>query len=40
MNTTAGYWQGSSGTNDVTNFLPLVQQAGLYGVGGTPYQAG
>ena len=38
MNTTAGYWQGSSGTNDVTNFLPLVQQAGLYGV--MPYQAG
>jgi hypothetical protein len=32
MNTTAGYWPGSSGTKDVTEYLGLVQKAGLYGV--------
>ena len=38
MNTTAGYWRTSSGTEDVTDYLPLVQQAGLYGV--MPYHKG
>jgi len=32
MNTTAGYWPKSSGTNDVAEYLALVQKAGLYGV--------
>jgi len=32
MNTTAGYWPGSSETKDVTEYLGLVQKAGLYGV--------
>jgi len=32
MNTTAGYWPKSSGTADVTEYLPLVAKAGLYGV--------
>ena len=32
MNTTAGYWNGSSGTKDVVEFLGLVEKAGLYGV--------
>jgi hypothetical protein len=32
MNTTAGYWPGSSGTKDVAEYLGLVAKAGLYGV--------
>ncbi len=32
MNTTAGYWAGSSGTRDVVEYQALVAQAGLYGV--------
>lgn len=32
MNTTAGYWTGSSGTKDVAEYQALVAQAGLYGV--------
>jgi hypothetical protein len=32
MNTTAGYWSGSSGTKDVAEYLGLVERAGLYGV--------
>ena len=32
MNATAGYWPKSSGTADVTEYLPLVWKAGLYGV--------
>jgi len=32
MNTIAGYWPKSSGTRDVTEYLPLVAKAGLYGV--------
>jgi len=32
MNTTAGYWPGSSGTKDVAEYLTLVENAGLYGV--------
>jgi hypothetical protein len=38
MNTTAGYWPGSSGTKDVVEYLGLVAQARLYGV--MPYHAG
>lgn len=32
MNTIAGYWPKSSGTQDVTEYLPLVAKAGFYGV--------
>jgi hypothetical protein len=32
MNTTAGYWTGSSGTKDVVEYQALVAGAGLYGV--------
>jgi hypothetical protein len=32
MNTTAGYWTGSSGTKDAVEYQALVAQAGLYGV--------
>ena len=32
MNTTAGYWTGSSGTKDVVVYQALVAKAGLYGV--------
>jgi len=32
MNATAGYWPKSSGTKDVTEYLKLVEAAGLYGV--------
>jgi len=32
MNTVAGYWPKSSGTRDVSEYLPLAWQAGLYGV--------
>jgi hypothetical protein len=32
MNTTAGYWPGSSGTRNVSQYLELVHKAGLYGV--------
>lgn len=32
MNATAGYWPGSSGTQDVAEYLELVREAGLYGV--------
>jgi hypothetical protein len=32
MNTTAGYWSGSSGTKDVAEYLDLVAKTGLYGV--------
>jgi hypothetical protein len=32
MNTTAGYWTGSSGTKDVVEYQALVAAAGLYGV--------
>jgi len=38
MNTTAGYWPGSSGTKDVSEYLALVEKAGLYGV--MPFDAG
>jgi len=37
MNTVAGYWPKSSGTQDVTGYLPLVEKAGLYGV--MPFEA-
>jgi hypothetical protein len=37
MNTTAGYWSGSSGTDNVRQYLDLVARAGLYGV--MPYDA-
>ncbi len=37
MNATAGYWGGSSGTQNVAQYLELVAQAGLYGV--MPYAA-
>lgn len=36
MNTTAGYWTGSSGTRDVVEYQALVARAGLYGV--MPYE--
>ncbi|MCX5675628.1 MAG: hypothetical protein NTX87_11535 [Planctomycetota bacterium] len=32
MNTTAGYWSKSSGTEHVGQYLDLVEKAGLYGV--------
>jgi hypothetical protein len=32
MNTTAGYWKGSGGTDSVTQYLKLIEDAGLYGV--------
>ncbi len=32
MNTTAGYWGGSSGTKNAAAYLKLVADAGLYGV--------
>ena len=32
MNATAGYWPKSSGTKDVTDYIKLVGDAGLYGV--------
>jgi len=32
MNSTAGYWKGSSGTKDVSEYIELVERAGLYGV--------
>ncbi|MBL7221304.1 MAG: hypothetical protein ISS69_14410 [Phycisphaerae bacterium] len=32
MNATAGYWPKSSGTKDVTEYIKLVEAAGLYGV--------
>jgi hypothetical protein len=32
MNTIAGYWPKSSGTKDVTEYLPMAEKAGLYGV--------
>lgn len=32
MNSTAGYWRGSGGTQTVREYLDLVQKAGLYGV--------
>jgi len=32
MNTTAGYWPGSSGTKDVAEYLKLIEEANLYGV--------
>lgn len=32
MNTTAGYWRGSGGTQSVGEYLGRVQDAGLYGV--------
>jgi len=32
MNTTAGYWPGSSDTKDVVEYQGLVAKAGLYGV--------
>jgi len=32
MNTTAGYWRGSGGTQGVAEYLGRVQEAGLYGV--------
>jgi len=32
MNATAGYWSGSGGTKDVTEYLGLVEKAGLAGV--------
>ena len=32
MNTTAGYWSGSSGTKNVVEYQGLVAKAGLYGV--------
>ncbi|MDP6524201.1 MAG: hypothetical protein QGI24_03870 [Kiritimatiellia bacterium] len=32
MNTVAGYWPKSSGTKDVTEYLPMVKNAGFYGV--------
>ena len=37
MNTVAGYWPGSSGTQNVAQYLELAKQAGLYGV--MPYAA-
>ncbi len=38
MNTIAGYWQGSDGTKDATEFLGRVAKAGFYGV--MPYEPG
>ncbi|MHC4406203.1 MAG: hypothetical protein ACYTG0_41745 [Planctomycetota bacterium] len=38
MNTTAGYWPGSSDTKNVVEYLRLVDGAGLYGV--MPFDAG
>lgn len=32
MNTVAGYWRGSGGTKNVSEYLDLVEKAGLYGV--------
>jgi len=32
MNATAGYWSGSSGTKNVSEYLTLIEKAGLYGV--------
>ncbi|GAB6166558.1 hypothetical protein JCM19992_25580 [Thermostilla marina] len=32
INTVAGYWPGSSGTKDVTEYVSLVKDAGLYAV--------
>jgi len=32
INTVAGYWSGSGGTKDVTEYMILVEKAGLYGV--------
>jgi len=32
MNTTAGYWPGSSDTKNVVEYIELVKKAGLYGV--------
>ncbi|MBI2299785.1 MAG: hypothetical protein HYU66_12735 [Armatimonadetes bacterium] len=32
VNTVAGYWPTSGGTKDVTEYLPLVEAAGFYGV--------
>jgi len=32
MNTVAGYWRDSGGAKDVTQYLDLVEKAGLYGV--------
>lgn len=32
MNAVAGYWPGSGGTQDVTEYLSLMEKAGLYGV--------
>jgi len=32
MNTVAGYWSGSSGTENVGEYLTLVDEAGFYGV--------
>lgn len=32
MNTTAGYWSTSSGTKNVSEYLTLIDKAGLYGV--------
>ena len=32
VNTVAGYWPGSNDTKDVSEFLELVEKAGLYGV--------
>ena len=32
MNTTAGYWSGSSGTKDAAEYQALVEKAGLYSV--------
>ncbi|HID07190.1 MAG TPA: hypothetical protein EYP10_08575, partial [Armatimonadetes bacterium] len=32
MNVIAGYWSGSGGTKDVSEYLELVAKAGLYGV--------
>lgn len=37
MNATAGYFRGSSGTRDVSEYVALVEEAGLYGV--MPYDA-
>jgi len=38
MNGTAGYWPKSSGTENVAEYLVLVERAGLYGV--MPFDAG
>jgi hypothetical protein len=37
MNSTAGYFRGSGGTKDVTEYLASVEKAGLYGV--MPFEA-